>query len=139
MHMYMPTMFGDVSETSVLHEAATLKGPGPVIVYFWHVKCPHCPAKLSQLNNLCKIKKFKVMGISLEVDGTFANSFQAMDLTMEIIDELDVKNITHYFMTKTQKEIAKVLLEFKTVPQTFIYNPTEMKLVPIKFDDILAM
>ena len=142
MNMYGSNMFGQANETSLAHECSYRNGKranGVVIVYIWHVKCPQCPAKLAQLNNLCKIKNFTVIGVALETDGKFANSFQAMDLTMELIDELDVKNINHFFMTKEQKEVAKTELKFKTVPQIFKFNRDELSYTPVTMDYIMSL
>ncbi|AEO98040.1 hypothetical protein EPVG_00430 [Emiliania huxleyi virus 201] len=142
MNMYGIDMFGKATETSLAHECVYRHGKtrtSSVIVYIWHTKCPHCPAKLAQLNNLCKIKKFTAIGVVLETPGNFSNSFQAMDLTMELIDELDVKNINHFFMTTEQKEVAKTELNFKTVPQIFKFNSDELTYTPVTMDYIMNM
>ncbi len=89
------------------------------ILYFWHMKCPHCPAKLSLLNNICKLKKIKVMAIHIEVD---VNEDNPMSFVFNVIDEMDLKNVEHYYMDQMQKTFAKEVFNFSTVPHMLSYD-----------------
>jgi len=134
--MLAKNMFGTSTETTLVHEASQLTGP--VYIYFWHIRCPLCPAKLSQLNSICKIKKFNVIAVTFEVDGNFANSLQAMDLTMEVIEEMNLQNINHFFMTKEQKEVIKKEFNIKTVPYLVKYNPTDLDFNTVAWSNVLS-
>ena len=120
MAVNVMSMFEKTSpENEVMFMDEVKKHNTRTILYFWHVKCPHCPAKLSVLNNICKVKKFRVMAIHLEVDLKIPNPMQSV---FEIIDEMDLQNVQHYYMTHMQKTIAKEVFNFNTVPHMLVYD-----------------
>ena len=59
------------------------------------------------------------MAIHLEVDLKIPNPMQSV---FEIIDEMDLQNVQHYYMTHMQKTIAKEVFNFNTVPHMLVYD-----------------
>ena len=79
---------------------------------FWTTKCTRCPDALDKLDKMAEDPKYEnVQFISIccdKLDG-------ARDI-IEKDDDLRWQNVSHYFMDQQNKEEAKKILGFKSVP-----------------------
>ncbi|KAL3915785.1 MAG: hypothetical protein SGILL_005484, partial [Bacillariaceae sp.] len=79
---------------------------------FWTTKCTRCPDALDKLDDMAQDPMYEnVQFISIccdKLDG-------ARDI-IEKEEELRWQNVSHYFMSKDDKETAKKILGFKQVP-----------------------
>eukprot|EP00545_Synedropsis_sp_CCMP1620_P010232 CAMPEP_0119015028 /NCGR_PEP_ID=MMETSP1176-20130426/10519_1 /TAXON_ID=265551 /ORGANISM="Synedropsis recta cf, Strain CCMP1620" /LENGTH=184 /DNA_ID=CAMNT_0006968287 /DNA_START=73 /DNA_END=627 /DNA_ORIENTATION=+ len=83
-----------------------------VVIDLWTTKCTRCPAALDKLNAMAEDPKYGNV--------TFASiCCDKLDGAREILeqdDDLRWQNISHYFMEQVDKEEAKKVLGFKSVP-----------------------
>jgi thiol-disulfide isomerase/thioredoxin len=79
---------------------------------FWTTKCTRCPDALDKLDIMAKDPKYEnVQFVSICCD--------KLDGARDIIEEHDDpkwQNVDHYFMTEEDKEEAKKILGFRSVP-----------------------
>jgi thiol-disulfide isomerase/thioredoxin len=79
---------------------------------FWTTQCTRCPDALDKLDNMAQDPKYEnVQFISIccdKLDG-------ARDI-IEKDDDLRWQNVSHYFMDQKNKEEAKKVLGFRSVP-----------------------
>lgn len=82
------------------------------LIDFWTTKCTRCPDALDKLDNMAQDPKYEnVQFVSICCD--------KLDGAREIIDQEDDsrwQNVNHYFMEQKDKEEAKKILGFKSVP-----------------------
>jgi thiol-disulfide isomerase/thioredoxin len=85
---------------------------------FWTTKCTSCPSALDKLDSMAKDSKYaNVQFVSICVD--------QLDGARNIIekdDDLRWQNVAHFFMSQSDKEEAKKLLGFKSVPFYVVLN-----------------
>jgi thiol-disulfide isomerase/thioredoxin len=85
---------------------------------FWTTKCTRCPDALSKLDDMAQDPKYAdVHFVSICCD--------LCDGAREIIErdeKLRWSHVSHYFMEQEDKEIAKEILGFKTVPFYVVLN-----------------
>eukprot|EP00980_Cylindrotheca_fusiformis_P028773 scaffold22642_cov134-Cylindrotheca_fusiformis.AAC.28 len=82
------------------------------IIDFWTTKCTRCPDALDKFDDMAKDPKYEnVQFVSIccdKLDG-------ARDI-IERDEDLRWQNVNHYFMNQKDKEEAKKILGFKSVP-----------------------
>mmetsp|Transcript_81780 Transcript_81780/g.122855 ORF Transcript_81780/g.122855 Transcript_81780/m.122855 type:complete len:200 (-) Transcript_81780:162-761(-) len=82
------------------------------VIDFWTTKCTRCPDALDKLDNMAQDPKYEnVQFISICCD--------KLDGARDIIEkdnDLRWQNVSHYFMDKQNKEEAKKILGFRSVP-----------------------
>ena len=85
---------------------------------FWTTKCTRCPSALDKLDTMAKDEKYaNVNFVSICCD--------QLDGARDIIEkDADPRwqNVDHYYMDKKNKEQAKKLLGFKSVPFYVVLN-----------------
>ena len=85
---------------------------------FWTTKCTRCPDALDKLDKMAQDPQYaSVQFISICCD--------KLDGAREIIEkdkEFRWQNVAHYFMEPQDKEIAKKVLGFKSVPFYVVLN-----------------
>jgi hypothetical protein len=88
---------------------------------FWTAKCTRCPAALDRLNDAAVDSKGKTQSVHF-VSLCLGDR---IDAAREILEEPDVprwNDLQHYFMDFENKERAKQILQFKTVPYYVVLN-----------------
>ena len=85
---------------------------------FWTTKCTRCPDALTKLDQMAQDPQYaNIQFISICCD--------KLDGAREIIekdDELRWQHVSHYFMEPDNKEIAKKILAFTSVPFYVVLN-----------------
>lgn len=85
---------------------------------FWTTKCTRCPYALDKLDEMASDPKFSnVRFVSICCD--------KLDGAREIIEKEDEprwNHVSHYFMEHSDKESAKTILGFKSVPFYVMLN-----------------
>jgi thiol-disulfide isomerase/thioredoxin len=83
-----------------------------MIADFWTTKCTRCPDALDKFDSMAKDPKYEnVQFISICCD--------KLDGARDIIEQEENsrwQNVNHYFMDEKDKEVAKKILGFKSVP-----------------------
>lgn len=84
---------------------------------FWTTKCTRCPDALDKLNERTFASKSACYVMSICCD--------SLDGARNILEEYDEQrwpNIHHYYMAQEDKELAKTILGFATVPFYVVLN-----------------
>jgi len=87
-----------------------------LVLDFWHTKCVKCPAALEKLNKL-SVDYPGVIFASCAVSLSEGD----LDMVTEMVEDT-WENLTHLYMTIEEKEKAKEIYGFKSVPFCVVFS-----------------
>ena len=102
---------------------ATLCAGRGALVEFWHVKCPRCPAELLRSNAEAAKHAVPIVAARLSLCEDPAAALEEAEAAVELKEEMGgLPNLVHVHLTFGQKEHAKRVYAFRSVPHHIVLN-----------------
>lgn len=107
-----------VVRTGVVTTLEAVRSNRPMLLEFWHRRCNRCPAGLMKLDKLAAIgAPLTLAACAIAVSPDDATELERV---VELHDAFP--HLTHLFMTFEQKERAKRVFGFSSVPYCVLFD-----------------